>query len=123
DHREVGGIAADAATQLAIAGLEQMVERALLPFLRRFPLAGGAELDHGIFVGLPDAPLERAALINRMQRIDDDDRLTQANAGVATAAAESLQQFNLGAAGESALDDPGIDGADSGGGQAQGGNP
>ena len=52
-------------------------------------------------------PADRAAFMNRMQRVDDDDRADQRNAGGDETVAIARQHLGLRASGEAGLGDPG----------------
>src|SRR5262249_49966860 len=67
------------------------------------------EFDDGLLLLPVSAPSENAALIDRVQRVDDRDAAREGEAGRPAALAEALEQLDLGLAGEPGGDEPCFD--------------
>jgi hypothetical protein len=90
----------EVAAQDRVAGLEQVVERALPPAgLGLGVLAGAAVLDDEALVGRVAVPAEDAALVDRVQRVDEHEATREREAGGHHPLAEAPQQVGLGRAG------------------------
>ena len=109
DHRKIGRVAArEAATQLRLTSLEQVIERASPPaLLPRLVLAGALILDQRRGVARVAFPAEQATLEHRVQRVGDDHCPAQWHPGGDHPLAESAQEVELGHAVEAGCGHPG----------------
>ncbi len=85
---------------LVVTMLQQMIEHRSAPILRCVALGRRAVFDDVALVARRIAPAERATLIDRVQRIDDDQPTREFQPLGAAALAEATQQFGFGQAGE-----------------------
>ena len=112
EDREVRRVAAgEAAPQRRPAGLEQVVERAAAPALRVLAtLARPPVLDDRALVRhRVAAPAEDAALVDRVQRVDEDEGARERQPGGDGPLAEAAQEIRLGRPGQPRGRDPGPD--------------
>src|SRR5437660_10055025 len=102
----VGGVAeADAAAQLFLAALKQEIERTALPAFRGLALVAAAVIAHRLLFGAVAAPAEEAALMHRMQRVDEHQGAVDRQTDGRALLAERPQQIGLSSAFQAAADD------------------
>ncbi len=85
---------------LVVAVLEHVEEHRAAPALGGVAFGGRAVFERVALVALPVAPAEAAALIDRMQRVDDDQPAREFQPFGAAALAEAAEQFVFGQAGQ-----------------------
>src|SRR5262245_24877607 len=83
-----------------------MKKRAAAPVLRRFAFIGSAIIHRLRRVRYVRAPAERAALIDRVKRVEDDQRTRQRHSGFHNAPAKAGQYFAFAAADQAGLGRP-----------------
>src|ERR1700704_2398798 len=89
-----------------MAVFEHVVERGTAPVLGGVALGARHVFECVALVGFPVVPAKAASLIDRMQRVDEDQAARQMQAAVAAALAEAADQVALGKAGETLTDQP-----------------
>src|SRR5260370_34398366 len=93
---EIGGLAmSETAADLGHVGCPEMVEYRILPVRRSLALPGGAVLEDGALLRAVVAPTEGAALVDRVQRVDEDHGARQRQPRLVAAPAEPVQQYRL----------------------------
>ena len=107
DHREIqrGGISQIDA-ELVVAVFQHVMEGGTAPVLCSITVGRGLVFEAVALVGLGVAPAKAAALIDRMQRVDEDEPARQVEPVRAAALAEAADEVVFGQAREALADQP-----------------
>ena len=115
DRRKIGRLAGSkAASQRLLAGLQQIKERAAPPIIGRLARARAPVIHRFEGVRSIGAPAKNAPLIYRVQRVENDHRAGQRNAGLDHPPTKPRHQLSLGSADQPGFGHPRAEGVDRG---------